>query len=381
MLHRLAWEQLVVEKRRLVAALAGIGFAVMLQLMQLGIRDALFDSAVLLHNRLLADLVLTSPLYQNELAAGVVPRRRLYQGLTEPSIESITPLYMGVGPLKNPETGREMGINIIGFRPDSLPLNIPSAADKIHLLKIPDVAIIDRYSRPEFGPIPQLLQTHPTVTTEVLGRRTRIAGVFELGLSFAGNGYLMVSDETFRKQFRRPEGIFSLGLIRLKPGSDIAAVQGSLRRRLPDDVQVLTMPEFIELEKTFWRNNTPIGPIFLMGAFIGLLVGAVIVYQILYTDVSDHLAEYATLKAMGYADRQLYGVVIEQALILSVLGFPIGFALAEVLYTGARTAARLPIEMSVARAVMVFGFTLLMGIVSGFIALRRVQSADPAEVF
>jgi putative ABC transport system permease protein len=381
MLHRLAWEQLVVEKRRLLAALAGIGFAVMLQLMQLGIRDALFDSAVLLHNRLRADLVLTSPLYQNELAAGAVPRRRMYQLLTEPAIESITPLFTGVAPLKNLETGREMGINVIGFDPGRLPLDIPSAADKMYLLRIPDVAIIDIHSRPEFGPIPELLKTHSTVTTEVLRRRMRIAGVFELGLSFSGNGYLMVSDETFRKIFRRPEGIFQLGLIRLKPGHDIAAVRQSLQRQLPDDVRVLTIPEFIEIEKTFWRTNTPIGPIFLIGTFIGLMVGAVIVYQILYTDVSDHLAEYATLKAMGYADRHLYGVVLEQALILSVLGFPIGLILAEVLYMGARTAAHLPIEMTIARAALVFGFTLLMGIVSGFIALRRVQSADPAEVF
>jgi putative ABC transport system permease protein len=381
MLHRLAWEQLVAEKRRLLTALAGIGFAVMLQLMQLGIRDALFDSSVLLHNRLLADLVLTSPLYQNELAAGAVPRRRLYQVLTEPAIESITPLFTGVAPLKNLETGREMGINVIGFDPGRLPLDIPSAADKIHLLRIPDVALIDVYSRPEFGPISELLKTQSTVTTEVLRRRTRIAGVFELGLSFSGNGYLMVSDETFRKMFRRPESIFQLGLIRLKPGNDIAAVQQSLQRRLPDDVRVLTIPEFIEIEKTFWRTNTPIGPIFLIGTFIGLLVGAVIVYQILYTDVSDHLSEYATLKAMGYADRQLYGVVLEQALILSVLGFPVGFLLAELLYMAARIAARLPIEMSIARAAMVFGFTLLMGIISGFIALRRVRSADPAEVF
>jgi putative ABC transport system permease protein len=381
MLHRLAWEQLVVEKRRLLAALAGIGFAVMLQLMQLGLRDALFDSAVLVHNRLRADLVLTSPLYQNELAAGTVPRRRLYEVLTEPAIESITPLFTGVAPLKNPETGRETGINVIGFDPGRLPLDIPSATDKVHLLRIPDVALIDLHSRPEFGPIPELLKTHSTVTTEVLGRRTRIAGVFELGLSFSGNGYLMVSDETFRKIFRRPEGIFQLGLIRLKPGNDIAAIQQSLRHRLPDDVQVLTIPEFIEIEKRFWRNNTPIGPIFLLGTVIGLLVGAVIVYQILYTDVSDHLAEYATLKAIGYADRHLYGVVLEQAVILSVLGFPIGFLLAEVLYVGTRTAAHLPIEMTTARAAMVFGFTLLMGIVSGFIALRRVRSADPAEVF
>ena len=146
-------------------------------------------------------------------------------------------------------------------------------------------------------------------------------------------------------------------------------------------MQVLTVPQLIEREKNFWRTNTPIGPIFVIGAFIGLLVGAVIVYQILYTDVSDHLAEYATLKAMGYSNRQLYTVVLEQAAILSVLGFPVGFGLALLLYMGARNAAHLAIEMTTARALMVFGFTLIMCVVSGFIALRRVQSADPAEVF
>jgi putative ABC transport system permease protein len=381
MLRRLAWEQIVVEKRRLLVALAGIGFAVMLQLMQLGIRDALFDSAVVLHNHLAADLVVTSPLYENEVSPAAITRRRLYQVMSEPAVESVTPLYLGVAPFKNPQTGRDMGIVVIGFDPARHALNVPSLADKAHLLRVPDVALFDTHSRPEFGPITDLLQTGDVVTTEVLRRRIKIAGVVEIGLSFAGNGYLVVSDETFRRMFNRPEGLVQLGLVRLTPGSDVAAVQASLTRSLPADVRVLTVPELMEREKDFWRANTPIGPIFLIGAFIGLLVGAVIVYQILYTDVSDHLSEYATLKAMGYSDWQLYRVVLQQAVILSVMGFPIGFALAEFLYFGTRQGAHLPIAMTVPRAASVFAFTVLMCVMSGFIALRKVQSADPAEVF
>lgn len=371
----------MVEKRRLLVALAGIAFAVMLQLMQFGLRDALFDSSTVIYDRLLADLILASPLYESEMSPGIITRRRLYQALSEPATESVTPLYLGIAPFKNPATGQDRLIVIIGFDPDRSVLDLPSMTAQAHLLKVPDVALFDALSRPEFGPIAEHLRAGQIVKTEVLRHRIEIGGLFELGLSFAGNGHLIVSDRTFRRIFNRPEGVFELGLIRLKPGSDAAAVQASLKPRLPDDVLVWTPAQLVEAEKAFWRTNTPIGPIFLMGALIGLLVGAVIVYQILYTDVSDHLGEYATLKAMGYSDRQLYVVVLDQALILSVIGFPIGFALAQVLYMGARNDTHLPIEMTVARALMVLGFTVLMCVVSGAMALRKLQSADPADVF
>ena len=52
-----------------------------------------------------------------------------------------------------------------------------------------------------------------------------------------------------------------------------------------------------------------------------MLVGLVIVYQVLSTDVADHLREYATFKAMGYPHRFFLGIVFEEALILGVIGF------------------------------------------------------------
>jgi len=381
MLHKLAWYQLISEKRRLVAALAGIGFAVMLQLTQFGFRDALFDSATVFHDKLVADLVMTSSLYESEITSGSVTRRRLYQALGASGVESVTPVNFSGAVFKNPVTFQDKTIIVIGFDPDQAAMNVPSVRETAKLIKVPDTALFDALSRPEFGPIVENFRRDGSVTTEIGGRRMKILGLFELGTSFAGNGHVIVSDGTFRKMFNRPEGLFEFGLIRVKPGADVAAVQADLTTRLAPDIRVLTVGELSNVEKGYWAANTPIGFIFLLGAAVGLLVGAVIVYQILYTDVADHLAEYATMKAMGYTDTALMIVVIEEALILSIMGFPIGLGLAQLLYRVSREATHLPLYMTTPRALMVFGLTILMCCGSGLLAIRKLKSADPAEVF
>lgn len=381
MLHKLAWLQLIAERRRLMAALAGIAFAVLLQLMQFGFRDALFSSAVTLHSRLRGDLIVVSTQYEYALATGSITERRLHQARSLPAVQAVAPVYLGVAPFKNVATGEERRIFVVGVDPAASVLDIPGLGVHAPALKAADVVVFDGLSRKDFGPVVETFGRDGVVTTELAGRRTDIVGLFEMGVSFAANGHIIASPGTFRSLFRRPEGIVELGVVTLRPGSDPLAAQAELRRRLPRDVQVLTLQEFIDTEKSFWDKSSPIGFIFLMGTFIGLLVGAVIVYQILYTDVTDHLGEYATLKAMGYSDYHFYFVVLEEAMILSVAGFPIGFGLALLLYSAARNATNLPVTMTVSRAVLVFALTLAMCGIAGVIATRKLRSADPAEVF
>lgn len=107
----------------------------------------------------------------------------------------------------------------------------------------------------------------------------------------------------------------------------------------------------------------------------------IIVYQILFSDVSDHLQEYATLKAMGYTDGYLFKVVIQEAGILAVLGFVPGLLLCLGLYRLAGDATSLPIVMTWSRGVAVLGLTVGMCWFSGAMALRKVRAADPADVF
>lgn len=381
MIRGLAWRQLADEKLRLLAAVAGITFAVLLQLMQFGFRDALYTSSTLVHARLDADVVLTSSQYEYIGSTSTFTRRRLYQALMLEEVESVTPLHLGITPFKDQDTRQNRQIVVLGLDPDDPALDLAAMKADVEPIRFADAALFDARSRPEFRPVIERFESDGIVHTEVAGRRVDVTGLFELGVSFVGNAHMIVSEATFGRLFHRPPGAIELGLVRVRPGSHIDDVRAALAERLTPDVKVMTRRQLVDLERRFWARNSPIGFIFGLGVFVGLLVGAVIVYQILYTDVSDHMAEYATLKAMGYTDRSLYLVVIQEALILSVFGFPVGLMLAQGIYVVAREATRLPIFMTVPRVLMVFALTATMCGLSGLLAMRKLKSADPAEAF
>ena len=172
-----------------------------------------------------------------------------------------------------------------------------------------------------------------------------------------------------------------IGLIRLKRGVDVAGTRAKMAAALPSDVAVLTKEGFLEREKSFFASSLPVGFFFRTSVIVGLIVGAVIVYQILYSDVSEHLSEYATVKSFGYADRYLFWVVLQQALILSVLGFPPGVLLSWAIYEMARSATLLPIHMTWSQVVGVYILTVTMCALAGALAVRKLRQADPADIF
>ena len=127
--------------------------------------------------------------------------------------------------------------------------------------------------------------------------------------------------------------------------------------------------------------SEPNGVILRFGTIVGFIVGIIIVYQVLYSDINDHLSEYTTLKAMGYGNRSLLVVVIQEVIILGVMGFIPGFIASVGLYQLLFMLTRIPIAMKVSIAIQVFILTLVMSIVSGAIATNKLRSADPADVF
>jgi putative ABC transport system permease protein len=378
----LAWLQLNHERMRLFVAIAGIGFADILMFMQLGFRDALFDSAVTLHKNLKGDLFLISPQSTAIIAMKSFPSRRLYQSLGFKGVKSITPIYMDFGLWKNPQTRATRSIMVVGFNPADSILNLSGVTDNLDAIKMPDVVLFDDASRPEFGTIAQTFNQGEDVITEVEGRRIRVGNLFTLGASFGADGNIVTSDLNFLRIFpTRERGLVDIGVIKVEPGTDVPELLNNLKRELPNDVKIFSKEEFIEFEKHYWQTGTAIGFIFALGTGMGFIVGTVIVYQILYTDVSDHLPEYATLKAMGYKNGYLLLVVFQEALILAVLGYFPGCALALGLYNLTKTATNLPMVMSISRAVVVLIMTVIMCGISGAIAVRKLQAADPADIF
>ncbi len=378
----LAWLLLARQPMRLGVALAGIAFAGILMFMQLGFRDGLFEASVTVHKLFDADLVLMSPRTMSSIGMAGFPRRRLVQAMADPEVSGTTPVHWNLLLWRNPETRTTRSILTLGFDPTD-PLFIdPAITEKARALTQKGRVLFDDRSRPEFGPIADWFNQGKVVDTEVAGKRVRVAGLVSLGPSFGADGNMLTSRETFLQLMpSTPPGSIELGLIRLTPGADPTAVAARLKQMLPNDVSIYTKKGFEDFEKDYWRSSTAIGFIFTLGAAMGFVVGCVIVYQILYSDVSDHLPEYATLMAMGYRLLGLLGVVAREALILAVLGYVPAYAAGQGLYALVRSGTRLPVVMDPQRSLLVFGMILVMCMGSAAFAMRRLADADPAEIF
>jgi len=377
----LAWLQLTRQKSRFLVALAGIAFADMLIFIQMGFESALMDAAVKPHLTLNADLVLVNPQLQTLFSVQSFAREHLYQALAIDGVKSVSPLYFSTGQWRNPETRLSRNILVWGIDPAQSPFDLPEVSANLDRIKPLGHVIYDQAGRPEFGNIAQLYQLGKPLETELGTKRIQVAGLFTMGASFAADGNVIASDSTFLHLFNRRPDQIEVGLIHLKPGTDLHTVQAQLQEHLPDNISVLTIPEFADIERTYWAQGTGIGFIFGLGVIMGFIVGIVIVYQILYSDVSDHLPEYATLKAMGYNDTYLLGVLMQEALILAVLGFIPSLFLASGLYQLTYAATMLPIFMKTERAINVFILTVVMCFTSGVIAMRKLRAADPADIF
>ena len=374
--------QLNHDRLRLLTAIAGITFADVLIFMQLGFADALYRTNTQYPRTLQTDLVMISSQAENFSELQTFSRRRLYQALDVPGVEQVDSLYLGSVKWRNPETKQKIAMLVIGQNPNQEALNLPEVNQQLDKIQLPNTVLFDQKSRGSYDQMLAQLQAGQLVTTEIGQNTVTVTGLFSVGASFADDGALITSEDTFLRLFpKREAGTVSLGLIQLQPGADPEAVQATLDAYLPDDVQVFTNQDYVDFEIAYIQRRSPIGFVFGLGTTMGFIVGTVIVYQVLSTDVNSHLAEYATFRAMGYRQRYLLGVIFEEALILSVLGFFPSWAIAVGAYQLTAIATALPITMPLSRTILVFVLTLVMCNLSGMVATRRLQAADPADIF
>jgi putative ABC transport system permease protein len=378
----LGWLQLKHDKFRLFTALSGIAFADILIFMQLGFMNALYSANTQYPSKLNGDIVITSTQATNFNKPYTFPRLRLYQAMDVPGVESAEPVYIGSLDWRNPQTKEKASMMVIGFDPAQPAFDLPEINSQLDKVKLPDIVLFDQASRGEYDKVIAQVEQRKTVTTESDRTTITIGGLFKVGASFADDGALVTSDQNFMRLFpRKQPALVSLGIIKLKNGQDIEKVRTYLNNYLADDVKAYTYQEYVDAELKYIQSSTAIGFVFTLGTMMGFIVGIVIVYQVLSTDVNDHMAEYATFKAMGYKNSYLLLVVFEEAIILSLIGFVPSVAIAAGLYQLTAAATALPIVLPASRAATVLVMTILMCTISGAIATRKLQSADPADIF
>jgi putative ABC transport system permease protein len=376
----LAWLQLIKKKGHFTAAVSGVAFAVALMFTQIGLLDSLLNASVRLYQHIRADAVMASWDYRYQQGTVLVPRRRFTQALAVDGVEQCIPLQIGPTALENPETHEEHRIIVVGFRLSDNVWTFDDQNINFNLLNVLGSVIYDTRSRSIYGPLPRMFRAHGPVSVIAAHRPVSIVGLVSLGPGFGNDGYMFASDATYN-ELVNGSTLPMLGMIRFKPGADRLRVLQDLRAALPGDVRFAPFDDFLQEEKEYWLHRTPIGLIFTATLLLGVVVGAVVVYQILYSDVTNHLPEYATMKAMGYSDRKLFRLIMIQAVCISMIGFIPGIVIAKVLFVLIERATFLPLAMTLPRVLEVYGLTLFMCAISGASAMQALRGADPAEIF
>jgi putative ABC transport system permease protein len=352
-------------------------------------------------SKLNGDLVLLNPSRPSLLFRQTFSRARLDQTLGVPGVASAHAIYIDhdLGRLRNTNAdpkrrGKSRRLRVIGLDPAGRAINLPNLdPGSWEKLRTPNTALYDRRSRPAehprtpgetvFGPFA------PGIKTELSGHEITLVGGFDLGFDFGTDGTIVLNEVTFARILREPYTLsdplddVDLGVVRLQPEADVREVQRVLQQAIgrDGDVAVLTKEQAVSRERNFWWTSTPIGFAFGAGVVLGFVVGLVICYQILSSDIADHVAEYATLKAIGYSNRYLSLVVLQEAGILALAGFVPGAAVSYGAYAYLTAISSMPLKLTLGRAAFVLGLTLVMCVASGLFAIGKVKKVDPADVF
>lgn len=381
----MAWLQLKRQPVRYLVAVVGIGFAALLMYMQIGFQSGLLTSATTFYEALNADLVLISPGTLNSGSFEQFPQSLLFRSLGVGGVKEAIPLYIANISVQRLGDIKPTSLRLIGFAPDDKALDLPAVNDQISLIKTPGYVLFDELGNNNTGPITEAVESNGSQFLSLidLSKNFRVVGLFRLGSTFAADSNLVSSDTTaIQLAYQQINlGEISMGLIRLEPGANISQVQDFLKKTYGAQLQVLTKPQLIAQEQNYWNTSSSFGVIFGFGTFMGLLVGGVVVYQVLYTDVSDHLKEYATLKAMGFSDTFILIIVVQEAILLAVSSFIPATLASTAMYAFLTSAAGIRIYMTSDKTLLVGSLTLGVCAASAAIAIRKLRDADPASVF
>ena len=386
----IAWLQLSHHKIRLLVAVVGVAFSIILIFTQLGLRAMLFDGVTLLPENLNGDLYILSS-YAKTMKDSSFSNIYLYQIDAINGIADARPLYIGLGKWVDPQllelsakkqaNVESSEMQLLAFNPYKPIFKIPEINQQLDLLAVSGGILQDRQAKSDLGNIPQMLADRGTVSSILNNHKVTVMGLFNLGSTFYVDGVAVMSDWNY-KQINDSETLddVSVGILSLEPGADPLAVTMRIKETINKDIKVLTQEELVQAERdevASWSE----GKILNFGAIIGFIVGIIIVYQVIYTDVSEHLPEYATLKAMGYKDLELSLIVLQESLILAIMGFIPGYMISHGIYYIMAKYIELRVSMNTSIALQVFILNVLMCGVSGVIAIRKLRTADPADIF
>jgi putative ABC transport system permease protein len=371
----LAWRILVHEKGRSALALVGVFIAILLVFIELGFFIAVPQGGMLVYDHMRFDLLLVSTDYEFQAQPWQFPRARLTEAAKVAGVAQATPIYFAGGSWQDPNGGTRLDVFLIGLDPAAQPFAVEDIERQSDRLGEADTILVDDMTRSIFGPLTAGRRI------DIDDRQVTIGGTYHLGTGFLGIGVALMDKENFFRVTHRGPDSVNLGLITLAPGADKDKVAAELRQKLGNDVQLFDRAELTAQESAYWTLRTSVGLIFGSGLVVSLIVGLMVLYQTLATQIARHLPEFATLKAIGYRDASLAAVVTIEAMIIVFAAFiPAAFA-AMAVYALIRAQTLLPLTFGATNLALVLAAVVIMSVGSAVLSLSALRRADPAEIF
>ena len=380
----LAWLQLKRQPVKYLVAIAGIGFAALLMYMQIGFQSGLLTSSTTFYAALDADLVLISPKTVSSGSFSQFPQSQLFRANGYEDVESVIPMYVTNIVAQKLGGQKPTSLRVIGYDPDVTALTVDAINEQSTNLKTAGYALFDTEGNSRTGPVAKAIEQngYQFLTLYNLSQTFRTVGLFGLGSTFAADSNIVTSAGTaIQLADQLNFGEISLGLIKVKNKKSVPQLQKNLRELYGGEIQVLTKDELIAQEQNYWNTSSSFGVVFGFGTFMGVIVGGVMVYQVLYTDVTDHLKEYATLKAMGFSNQFILGIVIQEAILLGISSFIPSTLVSAGMYAFLTSASGISIQMTHQKIGLVGALTVGICAASAAIAVNKLRDADPASVF
>ncbi len=370
----LAIKILLDDKARFLTTVTGVGFAVALVYVQVGLFVGLLASASVTIDRMDADVWVAARNTPNVDFGNPFPETLVQRVRSAPGVERADNLIVWFATVALPGGAKESAV-IYGLK-DFARWNLPwevLEGDPADLRRGRYVLLDDSATR-RFGAF------RVGDRREFSGRRLKVIGRTAGARSFTTSPIAFLDYRLAQSLTPTElEGRTTYVVAKVAPGADVRAVVAEVRRRLPYH-DVHTRDEWSRRSRAYWVESTGLGLTMFLTVSLGCLVGVIVVAQTLYTSTTEHLTEFATVKAIGGRDLAIYGVIAEQASVAACVGFVLGTAVSLALVP---VLARIdmPLVITPGLAALTFAGTLGLCLAASAVSFRRIRALDPAIVF
>ena len=368
----IARKNLFHDKTRFIITVVGVTFSVVLIFSQFGIYLGFMENASIIIDNTQADIWVTSKNSSNFDFPVPFSERKLNKVKETPGVAWADHLLLGWANMRRRDGGAE-NIELIGFNPETGvggPWRLKEGS--LQAVKAGKAIIVDESAFPKLG----YLKVGDHV--EINEHKVKVVGISEGVRGFTTAPYVFTSYRAGQDldPFSRDRTVFILA--RVAPGYDPREVVERLREIR--DVDVYTRDQYSLKTRLYWTWETGIGVGFGLTVLMAIIVGVVIVSQTIYSATIEHLREFGTLKAIGATNRDVYAIILKQALINAAIGFAVGLGITVLLV---RYSGRAGVVMVVPPPLMagVLALTVAMCLTASFVSVRKALRVDPMVVF